>query len=97
MTFLVPDGESQTESLAYTTSRTSTPVGEVPEQPSYFAAPVRPRRARLAPHLREEVITRYRAGETSREVAEACSCGKATVLKILKEAWVEIRLTGAHY
>jgi len=43
------------------------------------------------------VIKHYEAGETSRMVAEETGASKATVLKILAAAGVQIRPTGAHY
>lgn len=61
----------------------------------YAAPPAR--RTRVTSRLREEVVTRYRRGETSREVAEACGIGKTTVLTILKQAGVAVRRQGMRY
>ncbi len=66
-------------------------------QPNRFASPPGPRRARVTLELRLKAIKLYEAGKTSRGVAEDCGCSKATVLKILKDAGVVIRPTGAHY
>jgi hypothetical protein len=43
------------------------------------------------------VVARYQRGETSREVAEACSIAKSTVLGILKAEGVEVRPRGVRY
>ena len=56
-----------------------------------YAAPSGPRRTRVTPELRTEVVARYQRGKTSREVAEACSLAKSTVLTILKLEGVEVR------
>ena len=78
------------------------PVGSPPWQPTagepgYYPAPAGPRRVRVTDRLRADVVSRYQAGETSRVVAEETGASKATVLKILAEAGVQIRPTGAHY
>lgn len=57
----------------------------------------RRRRTIVPSKVRAEVVERYKNGETTREVADACNIGKTTVLGILREAGVEIRPWGRHY
>jgi len=52
------------------------------------------RRRRITQMLRDEVVTRYEAGETSRELARECRIGRTTVLTILKQAGVKLRPQG---
>lgn len=73
-----------------------TPAGTTSEQPDRFVAPPR-QRIRVTDKLRADVIRRYQAGETSREVAAETGASKATVLAILKEAGVPMRPSGARY
>jgi hypothetical protein len=49
---------------------------------------------RVTAGLRAEVVTRYRQGETSREVAERCGIARSTTLKILRAEGVEVRPWG---
>lgn len=52
------------------------------------------RRRRITQSLRDEVVTQYQAGKTSRELAEGCGIGRTTVLAILKKAGVQLRPQG---
>jgi DNA invertase Pin-like site-specific DNA recombinase len=61
-----------------------------------LASPPQKRR-RLTARLRAEVVEAYQSGQTSRQVAERFSIGKATVLKILKEAGATVRPQGRKY
>lgn len=60
----------------------------------WYIEPPGSRRARVTPLLRVEVADRYQRGETSREVAAACGVSKATALRILKIADVDVRPQG---
>ena len=51
----------------------------------------------MTSELRGKIITRYRSGESSLEVAEGLGMAKTTVLRILKEAGVKIRPHGVRY
>lgn len=61
-----------------------------------YASPS-PRRTGVTNRLREDVVGRYRRGETSREVAEGLGIAKTTVLRVLTEAGVEVRPQGVRY
>lgn len=75
----------------------SEPSEEAARPMQRFRPPPGQRRTRVTARLRAEMIERYQAGETSRMVAEGTGTSKATVLKILREAGVELRPTGAHH
>jgi hypothetical protein len=47
--------------------------------------------------LRAEVAERYIAGQASQLIAEELHLGKATVLRILRAANVEVRPVGVRY
>ena len=74
------------------------PTGEV-EAPdsSRYAVPVGPRKSRVTTTLRVDVVHRYRAGQSSREVADGCGIAKSTVLQILRSEGVEVRQWGVRY
>ena len=47
--------------------------------------------------MRAAVVERYGQGATTREVAAGCGLSKATVLRILHNAGVEVRPQGVRY
>jgi len=47
--------------------------------------------------LADEIERRYRAGETSRAVADGLSVSKSTVLKTLRARQIEVRPVGVRY
>lgn len=61
------------------------------------AMPTPNRRIRMTSALAEEIERRYRAGESSRVVADGLGISKSTVLKTLCARQVERRLLGARY
>jgi hypothetical protein len=56
-----------------------------------------PKRIRVTAKLRTDVVHRYTAGQPSQLIAEELHLGKATVLKILRGANVEVRPVGVRY
>jgi hypothetical protein len=64
---------------------------------SRYAAPPGPRRVRITPEIRAEVVSRYQGGESSRQVAEAFGIAKSTVLNILRSESADVRPQGVRY
>ena len=54
-------------------------------------------RARLNDRIRADVVQRYEAGASSRTIAADLGLGKATVLKILADAGVQMRPSHVRY
>jgi len=63
---------------------------DLSSQPSRLVSPP-PRRRRITASLRAEVVERYLAGMTSRQVAATLELGRTTVLDIVKTAGVTLR------
>jgi hypothetical protein len=61
------------------------------------AMPARNRRVRMTLALAQEIERRYRAGETSRAVADALGVSKSTALKALRTRQVAVRPIGIRY
>lgn len=61
------------------------------------AVPVPHRRVRVTPALAAEIERRYRAGKTSRAVADGLGISKSTVLKTLRARQVCLRPVGVRY
>jgi hypothetical protein len=57
----------------------------------------RPQRTRITRALERDIIKRYESGQPTRKIAAALDIAKATVLRVLHEANVQMRPTGAHY